>query len=190
VKPENGTRETEFIYRVWARAVPGESGILGLGIFDSSGKEIDSWEPPGNTVSENFEVFEFPQVVFGTDALLGDTTYKYYIVGTGTIVSYPGPKLIEEEFSDLCVDPKKGTNTTWFDFNTNLSSSEKGIIPVTLQVSSDKETWLNVANKSYDNINPGKPIPINFTMKTMKSIGEPKGFTPIPVIPQPGVISV
>ena len=86
---------------------------------------------------------------------------------------FPGPELIEEQFTtDLLVDPEKGTNTTWFNFNTNakwlFDTNVTKDVPITLQVSPDREAddadWINMTNKTYENVTSGEPIPIDFNV--------------------------
>ena len=168
VEPEIGASETKFFYNVTMNAT--KKGIACLeiqclpgGYFKPVGcydyNRIDDEPVPykWNVTSEEY-----------CNKEIGKGNYRFYFQDdTGTKIPsmvYEGPEVIIEQFSNFSVNPDRGLNSTFFNFNADVNTTKEGNITVTLQVRLDKEDWIGVTNKSYENDRPGKPAPINFNI--------------------------
>ena len=167
VEPEIGASETKFFYSVIMNAT--KEGIACLEIQCLPGgyfKPVGCYDYNGND-----ELVPYKWNVTSEeycDKEIGEGKYRFYFQDdTGTKIPsmvYEGPEVIIEQFTNFSVNPDKGLNTTFFNFNVDVNSTKRGNITVTLQVRPDKVDWMNVTNKSYENDRPGKTVPINFNI--------------------------
>ena len=177
VNPKIGNQNTRFDYSVNVTAtIPGDV-CLRIQKPDGGWKEKVECKPYNNSGSWQPISFNRIHVWHLVDEELGLAHYQFkFYEGDdcrGESEIFPGPELIEEQFTtDLLVDPEKGTNTTWFNFNTNakwlFDTNVTKDVPITLQVSPDREAddadWINMTNKTYENVTSGEPIPIDFNV--------------------------
>jgi hypothetical protein len=158
-EPEIGTRETEFSYKIWVKAV--KLDYITLRVYDSKGDNVAEGISKDKTTAE-WKLFEFENVPFKAPPASGIARYEF-ITGKNTKVSFDGPELILEDFGALIAAPENGTNSTPFNFSIDFSTSKPR--NVTLWARYDDGEWEEVETKpvtskretvSFSNITPRK----------------------------------
>jgi hypothetical protein len=91
-----------------------------------------------------WELFEFENVPFKVPPASGIATYEF-LTGNDTKMSFDGPELIAEEFGELSVSPKEGTNNILFNFSVDYKTSNPDY--VTLWAKCDDGNWEAVERK-------------------------------------------
>jgi len=140
-EPEIGTGETEFTYRVRVKAV--KPDYITLTVYDSKGDKVAERRSKDKTTAE-WKLFEFENVPFKVPPASGIATYEF-LTGKDTKMSFDGPELIEEEFGELSVSPKEGTNNNVFNFSVDYKTSNPDY--VTLWAKCDDGEWVEVERK-------------------------------------------
>ncbi|MGB3458857.1 MAG: hypothetical protein WBB08_06090 [Halobacteriota archaeon] len=141
LEPEIGTRETEFTFSVWVKAV--KPDYLTLKVYDSNRDCVAERKSKDRTTTE-WKQIVFENVSFKVPPALGNASHEY-LTGKDTKISFDGPEIIEEEFGELFVSPEEGTNYTTFDFSVEYKTSKPEY--VTLWAKCDDGNWEAVERK-------------------------------------------